>query len=125
MSKLRVVYIISLVLVGVLLTLVFFLPMFGGAEEYTKVQGESLIRNDNGWILQFDILNYEGKGQSYTIALSIDGELSNLAVYIPNEQAFTYVKQINRDMTIGGVVNFSVYYESEDVPFKTATYYLR
>ena len=125
MSKLSGTYIISLVLVGVLLILAFFLPMFEGSEEYTKIQNESLIRSDNGWIIQFDILNCEEKGRNYTIDISVDGELSTLAIYIPDERVFTYIKQINRDMIVDGVVNLSVYNEGEAVPFKKLTYYLR
>lgn len=125
MLKLRIVYILSLVIVGVLAVLVFFLPMSGGAQEYSEVQREGLLQTENGWILQFDIVNHEGENRSYTIDVSIDGTPSTLSVFIPEGKAFTYVKQVNQDMVTHGVVNFAIHKEDDDTYLKKATYYLK
>jgi len=124
MSKLRIFYIFSLVLLGVLVVFTVFRPMSTGGE-YSEVSRESLLQTENGWILQFDIMNYEDKDTDYTINVSVDGKSSTLTVSIRDEEAFTYIKHINRDMLTDGVFSFTVYKEGEATPFEKATYYLK
>jgi len=125
MSKLKMVYILMLAMVAVLLVITFFMPMTRATHEYSEVQRESLIRGDNGWILQFDIMNPEHTDQKYKIDTWIDGQPSTLTVSTPSGRAFTYVKHINPDMLGEGVVRFAVYREGEDTHLKKGTYYLR
>ena len=66
MSKSRITYIISLVILGVVLVFVFLRPI-ETAEKHSDVSRESQIQAENVWILQFDISNHEGEGKNYTI----------------------------------------------------------
>ena len=125
MSKLRIFYIISVVILGVLVVRVLFWPMTGGEQKYSVVSRESLLQTETGWILQFDILNHEGEERKYTISVSVDGKPSTLTVSIRDEGAFTYIKHVNRDMITDGVFSFSVYKEGEATPFEQGTYYLK
>ncbi len=60
MSRLRAIYIAALVVLGVLLAFTVFKPMAMG-EKYRQVQREQLLQTENEWIIQFDIINREGK----------------------------------------------------------------
>ncbi len=124
MSKLRIFYIFSLVLLGVLLVFTVFQPMATGGQ-YSELLRESLLQTENGWILQFDILNHEDKDTEYTINTTIDGNSSTLTVSIRDKGAFTYIKHINRDMIADGVFSFTVYKEGDGSPIKQVSYYLK
>ena len=123
MSKLRIVYIVSLLILGVLVAFVVFRPMATG-EEYSEVSRESLLQTENGWILQFVILNREGKDRSYTIEVSVDGKPSTITVPIRDGEQYTYVRQIRSEMLSEGVVSYTIYKEGETTPFEQGTYYL-
>jgi len=127
MSKLRIVYIISLVILAVLLVRVSFWPMTGGEQKHSEVSRESLLETENGWILQFDIVNHEGEDRNYTINVSVDGKPSTRTVSIRDEGVFTYIRHISSDMLGGerGQVSITVYKEGEDTPFEQGTWYLK
>ena len=124
MPKLRIFYIVSLIILGVLLVFTVFHPMAAGGK-YSEIQREQLLQSGDAYIIQFDIMNHEGKETSYTINVSVEGQPSTLTVAIRNEGAFTYIKHINRDMLTNGVVSFTVYKEGQGSPFEEATYYLK
>jgi len=123
MSRLRIFYIVSLLILGVLVALVVFRPMATG-EEYSEVSRESLLQTENGWILQFVILNREGEDKSYTIEVLVDGKLSTATVSIRDGEQYTYVRQIRSEMLSEGVVSYTIYKEGETTPFEQGTYYL-
>ncbi len=52
MSKLKIIYIASLILLGLMVSLTVFKPLAKGAH-YNDVQRESLIKSDQEWVLQF------------------------------------------------------------------------
>ena len=124
MSKSRITYIISLVILGVVLVFVFLRPI-ETAEKYSDVSRESLIQAENVWILQFDISNHEGEGKNYTIEVSVDGALSKVTVYIPEGGRYNYVRQINEEMLTEGAVTYTVFKEGESDPFEHGTYYIQ
>ena len=124
MSKLRVFYIISLVILGVLVAITVFRPM-GGGEEYSTVGREALLQAEDEWIIQFDIINHEGYDQIYTITAVIDGEPYHEDVSIEDDKMFTYIHHIRRDMVTEGVASFTIFKQGEEVPFEEVTYYLK
>ena len=126
MSKLRIFYISSLVILGVLLVFTVLRPMTSG-EKYSLVSRESTIQTEDQWIIEFDIVNHEGEDQNYTINVSVDGKPSTITVSIPDGKAFTYIKHVYPHMFSSekGQVNLTVYKEGEATPFEQATYYIR
>lgn len=124
MSKLRIFYIISLVILGVLVAITVFQPL-GGGEEYSTVGGEALLQTEDEWIIQFDIINHEGSDQRYIITAVDDGKSYSEAVLIQDDKMFTYIHHIRRDMVTEGVASFTIYKEGEEVPFEEVTYYLK
>ena len=101
MPKLKIFLVISLVILGMLIGFTILKPMATG-EEYSETQREQLLQSGDGYILQFDIMNHEGKETEYTINVTVDGESSTLTVPIQGDRAFTYIKHINRDMLAEG-----------------------
>ena len=124
MSKLRVFYIVSLVLLGVLIGFTVFKPMVTGGE-YSEVQREQLLQAKDEWILQFDILNCEGRDANYTINTTVGDKPYVQSVTIRDGGMFTYIQHIRPDPVGVGELSFAVYKEGEDTPFEEGTYHLK
>ena len=124
MSRFRIIYIASLVILGVLIGFAVFQPMASG-EEYSEVQRSQLLHVGDQWIIEFDIINREGKDMSYTIEIGTDGELHTEGVLIKNDGMFTYIHHFYPDHLTSSEVGFAVYLEGESTPLDEATYYLK
>ena len=124
MSKLRIVYIVSLVILGVVIAFTIFRPMVSGGE-FSEVQREQLLQVGDQWIIKFNIINCEGKDMSYTTKVLVDGKLYNQPVLIKDGGVFTAVHHIHPDRLTKGDVSFAVYKEGEETPIEQATYYLK
>lgn len=123
MTRLRIIYIVSLVILGVLLVFTFR-PMTSW-EKFSQVGRVELLETEDGWIVEFDIINREGKDTDYPINISIDGELYTERVSIVDGGMFTYVYHIYRHKLKGGDVSFTIYKEGEPDPIEQVTYYLK
>ena len=127
MSKLRILYILSLVILGVLIGFTVFKPVVTGGE-YSEVQRESLLETGEGWVIQFDLINYEGKDLRYTIGVSVnEGKPYRESILLRDGRTFTFIRRVNSYELSGDKdkVTFAIYKEGEDIPFEQATYYLR
>jgi hypothetical protein len=123
MSKLRLFYIASLVILGVLLVFAVFRPLATGSE-YSEVQREQLLQTENGYIIQFAIINHEGDDGQYTINVSFDNYQFSQDVLIPDGEMFIYAHHIHKDQITEENVNLAIYKEGEPTPFEQVTYYL-
>lgn len=124
MSKLRIIYILSLVILGVLLVFTVFRPM-ATAGEYSEVQRAQLLQTETEWIIQLDLVNHEGKEQNYIITVLADGKQYTEDVTILDDRTFTYIHHIHRDTECNGNITFAIYKNGETDPFEQATYYLK
>ena len=124
MSRLKIIYIVSLVILGVLIAFTVFRPMAVG-REYSEVQRAQLLEAENEYIVEFDIINHEGEDKNYTINVLIDGKQYNESVLIPNGRMFTYIHHIHPNSLTEGDVRIAIYKEGEATPFEKATYYLK
>jgi len=123
-SKFKLIYIASLVILGVLTVFTVFQPMaIGGG--YSEVQRAQLLERDDQWIIEFDIINQEEKDTSYTIQVLADGKPYTESVLIRDEGMFTYIHHFYPDRLTNNEVNFAVYKEGESTPVEQATYYLK
>ena len=120
----KLIYIASLVILGVLIVFTVFQPMATGGE-YSEVQRAQLLERENQWIIEFDIINQEGKDTSYTIKVLTDGKLYIESVLIRDGGMFTYIHHFYPDRLTNNEVNFAVYKEGEATPVEQATYFLR
>ena len=124
MSRLKIVYILSLVALVALIGFTVFKPIAQDVK-YSEVQREQLLETEDGWIIQFDIINHEGKDTEYTISVLVNDKPSTLTVSVKDEKAFTYIKHINSNKLTEGKVSFMVYKDGGTVPFEEGTYYLK
>ena len=90
MEKLRIVYVLSLVILAVLLVLVFYHPLVHEME-YSEVQRAQLLEKENERIIQFDIISHEQKAMNYTIIVTVDEKNYTEDVLIRKGGMFTYI----------------------------------
>ena len=124
MLKLRIIYIVSLIILGVLIAFTVLRPMSTG-EEYSAVQQAQLLEREDQWIIEFNIINREGKDTSYTIKVLTDGQQYTESVLIRNGRMFTYIHHFYPERLTNNEVSFAVYKEGESTPIEQATYFLR
>jgi len=123
MSRYRVIFIASLIILGVLLVLTVFRPMVSD-EKFSEVSRESIIQQEDQWIIQIDIINREGETTSYTINWSTGGETRSQRVSIKDGRTFTYIHYVYPDAVKEGKVNLEIYKEGNPTPFEQTTYYI-
>ncbi|MFC1994623.1 hypothetical protein ACFLVD_00570 [Chloroflexota bacterium] len=123
MRKHRLVFVFSLLILGVLLaSTVYLVPQ---REKFTEVLRGQLLHDEGEWILELDIVNLEGKDTTYTVTVMLDGKEYGDKVLIADGHSFTYMHHISPERMTQGEVSFSVYKEGEVVPFEQATYFVR
>ncbi len=124
MPKVKILYVVTAVILGVLLTLTVFRPLELQSRN-SEVQRSQLLRLEDRYALQFDIANHEGKDTNYTVNVSVDGQPSSLTVCIRSEGAFTYTKYIDESTLTNGVVSLMVYKEGDTTPVEDITHHLK
>lgn len=125
MSKLRIVYIASLVILGALLIFTVLKPIgFGG--EFSELTRGSVIKDENHWIIQFNIINREDKETEYIINWSTGGEVYNhKRVTIKSGRTFTNIHHVYPETVTENAVRLSIWKEGETTPFEDITYHLK
>lgn len=124
MSKLSIVHIASLVILGVLLVFTVFRPI-ATSGKYSEVSRGQLLQTEEEYIIQFDIMNREGEDKKYTIKVAIDDYRYSEDVLIPDGRLFSYINHIHPSRITDGKVSFTIFKEGEDTPFEQITYYLK
>ena len=124
MSKLRIIYIVGLLILGVLVAFTIVRPMVVG-EGYSEVQQEGLLQDEDEWIIQFDLINHEGSDQNYLITVLIDGQPYSEGVLLRDRGIFTYIHHIRCDKVKEGCVTIIIHKEGEETPIEKATYFLK
>lgn len=124
MSKLRVIYILLLVILGSLVVFAVLKPMTS-EREYTEVSRESVIHLENEWIIQIDLINKEGKTINYSISWSSGERTTTDRVSIKDGAKFSYIYHAYPETVKDGQVRLEIYKEGEAAPFEKATYYVK
>jgi len=124
LPKFKLIYIASLIILGVLMAFTIFRPMVIG-EGHSEVQRAQLLERKDEWIIEFDIINQEGKDTSYIIKVGADGKIYAESVMVKNGGMFTYIHHFYREQLTANEVSFAVYREGESTPIEQATYFLR
>jgi hypothetical protein len=125
MSKLRIIFVVSLLILGVLLAFTLFRPITFGQKFETLIR-ESVIQEEDEWIIQINIINKEGEVTDYTIEWSTGGEIYNSKnVTIKNGRTFTNIHHVYPETVREGEINLTIYKEGEPTPFEQSTYYVR
>ena len=125
MSKPRVVYLASLVILGVLVTFTVFQPMATGGE-YSMVQRAHFLEREDRWVIEFHIFNHEAEDTNYTITVLLNDELSTDIFWLKQGGLGKCSYHISRDsINQGKEVSVTVYKEGETTPIDEATYFLK
>ena len=123
MSRLRLVFIISVVILAVLIGSILLRPLATGAK-YSEVQKEQLLQTEDAWIIEFKIMNREGEDKNYTITGLIGDKSYSEDILIPDGRAFTHIHHIYPETISGGSIIFTIYKEGEDTPFEQIIYHI-
>ena len=122
MSKLRLVFILSLViLAGVLLAILYFIPSLRSYPEPYTVQ---VIEGEEEWILQCDILNTEESAIEYSITVTVDNRTYRDSAVVKPGKAYTYIHHVYPQQLAEGRVTFALYQNGQKSPIKTATFHI-
>ena len=123
--KPRVVYLASLVILGVLITFTVFQPMATGGA-YSMVQRAHFLEREDRWVIEFHIFNHEAEDTTYNITVLLDDEISTDSIRLKQGELFKCSYHISRDnMNQGKEVSVTVYKEGEATPIDEATYFLQ
>jgi hypothetical protein len=123
-SRLQIVFIISLLVLAALFSIAVFKPFISGAA-YTQVSRQSLLHNPGEWVMQFDIFNHEGRDILYTIRFQFSDHDYQEDFIVRDGGQYTYIHHI-KDKDIGnGQVTYKIFKENADEPFEQATYHLQ
>ena len=122
MSRLRLIFILSLViLVGVLISTIYFIPL---GQSHTGSKKAQIIEGENKWILQYDITNSEERDIKYTILVTIDDVVCTDSKVVKQGETYTYIHNIYPEQLREGEVAFALYEEGKAKPIEQATYYI-
>jgi len=124
LPRVKILYIASLVVLVALIVFTVFRSMVVNAG-YIEVQREQLVKADNEWIIQLDIINHEGKTQDYIIKAMVHGVQYSEDVSLMAARMFTYIRHIPQNIAGDGSVTLAIYKNGEAEPFRHVTYYLK
>ncbi|MFC2013069.1 hypothetical protein ACFLUE_02140 [Chloroflexota bacterium] len=123
MSKLKITYIITLLILGILVVFTIFRPM-ASEDTFTEVTKESIIQLEDEWVIQMDIINREGKTSNYIINWSSGEQTITDRLVIKDKYTFTYIYHVLPEAVVDGQVRLEIYKEGEATPFEQVTYYV-
>jgi hypothetical protein len=125
MLKLRIIFVASLLVLGVLLAFTLFRPITVGQKFETLIR-ESVIQEEDEWVIQINLINREGEVTDYTIEWSTGGEIYNSkSVTVKNGRIFTNIHHVYPETVREGEIHLTIYKEGEPTPFEQAIYYVR
>ena len=125
MPPIRVIYLLSLVALGVLFVMTFFMPLATG-KEYSTVQKEQVIKKREGWVIQFELVNVQEENSAYEIHEMLGtGTSFRGSVIIPGGGAYVFTHHIFSEDVVDGKVNYLIYRNNIPDPVEKLTYYLK
>ena len=90
MSKLRILFITSLIVLAVLFV-VASKYILTSSSKYNDVVKEQLLETGDEWIIQLDITNRENRDASYIINTEVGGQLFVDGVTLKSGKMFSYI----------------------------------
>ena len=122
MSKLRLIFILSLfILAGMFILTLYLIPT---GKDYPESHSAQVIRADNEWILQYDIINNQDRDIKYIIQVTIDDAVYTDSTAVRAGKAYTYIHHIHPEQLSEGRVILTLYEEGKVEPVEQTTYYI-
>lgn len=123
--KLKIVFIVSLVLLGVLLAFTVFQPITSGGE-FSTVASESIIKRENEWVIVINIINKADESTVYSIAWSTGGTIYNSKdVLIKSGRTFTDMHHVYPETATDGKIDLTICKGDDPTPIEQSTYYVK
>jgi len=120
--RLRLIFVLSLViLAGVFIAAIYFIP---SGQSYTESKRVQIIKGENEWILQCDIINDGERDIKYAIFITVDGAVYRDSTVVKPGMTYTYIRHIYPQQLEEGKVTFALYEEDEAKPIEQVTYYI-
>ena len=125
MLKLRIIFVASLLVLGVLLAFTLFRPITVG-QTFETLTRESIIQGEDEWIIQIDIINKEGEDTNYIINWSTGGKTYySERVSLRIGRGFTNIHHVYPETVREGEIHLTIHKDGEPTPFEQSTYYVR
>ncbi len=122
MSKLRIIFVISLVvLTGIFIYTIYLIP---SGEKYPESRTVQIIDADNEWILQYDIVNSYERDIKYTIIVTVDDVVYTDTTVVKPDKMYTYIHHIYPSQLTEGKITFALYENDKEKPVERAIYYI-
>jgi hypothetical protein len=122
-SRLRLLYILSLVALAALVIYTVFRPLTVGGE-FSEVTRQALLQTGDEWILQFQVGNHEGRDIEYRIIVTIGGNRFVDHFMVKDGGLYTYTHHINKTGAAGGGITCQIFKEGEERPLAENSYSL-
>lgn len=120
MSRLRSVFIISLViLAAIFISTMLFIPSGQNLEESNRVQ---IIKGDEEWILQCDITNNQGRDINYVFSVVVDDVVHQDSTMVEQGQTYTFIHHIYPEQLVAGEVTFTLREKGKAEPIEQVVY---
>lgn len=120
----RITHIASLVVLAALLALTVVVPTLRG-KDLNETQRAQLLRTDDEWIVQYDILNEGEQDRSYLIEVNVDGTAYRQEARTAPNGKFVFIQHIRPEQLTEGVVMLRLFQEGRSEPLDSARYTLR
>ena len=122
MSKLRLIFILSLVvLAGVFILALYFIP---SGQSYPESRTAQIISAGDEWILQYNINNNQERDIKYTIHVTFDGAVYTDSTVVKPGKIYTYIHHIYPQQLAEGKVTFALYEDGKAEPVEEATHHI-
>ncbi len=118
------IYIASLVMLGLMVSLTVFKPLEKGAH-YNDVQRESLIESDQEWVLQFSLFNNDTGVETYWINVDKDGQFYQDEVAVAGQGEYTYILHFQRQKGKDRTLDAAIYSKGSSQPIERLHYNLQ
>ena len=120
--KLKLIFILSLiVLAGIFIAVVYLVPSNQKLPESKRVQ---IIKGENGWTLQYDIINDKERDIKYTIIVTVDNATRKDSAVVQAGKTYTYIYHISPQQLNKGEVTLTLYEGDKTEPIEETTYYI-
>ena len=125
MSRLRLAYYASLVVLVALFAVVLHATLIPATSPNRETQRAQLVELPDHWVLRHDIMNREPESVHYVIAVTIDEEETTRSeAIIKADGQFNYLYHVYPEQLGSGQVTLSVYEKGSEDPVDTTTYHL-
>ncbi len=122
MSRLRLIFVLSLIILSaVFVSTIYFIP--SGQDDIASKRAR-IIAAEEQWILQYDIINNKDRDIKYTIHVTIDDVAYRDSAVVKPGKTYTYIRQISPQELVEGKVTFTLYEEGKSEPVEEVTYHI-